>query len=154
MSTGHAGDSAIDAELLRDNTAGGQRHAATVRASRPSVEAKAEVWQEVVVTDSLPNALQTATIAGFADPEHPDLLRPYIDHYFAAIGKVWSDRTTEMATNIVIGLFPALFVEQELVDRTDAYLAAEKPVPALARLLAEGRDGVQRAMRCQVKDAS
>jgi len=154
VSTGHAGDSAIDAELLRDNTAGGQRHAATVRASRPSVEAKAEVWQEVVVTDSLPNALQTATIAGFADPEHPDLLRPYIDHYFAAIGKVWSDRTTEMATNIVIGLFPALFVEQELVDRTDAYLAAEKPVPALARLLAEGRDGVQRAMRCQAKDAS
>jgi len=154
VSTGQAGDSAIDAELLRDNTAGGQRHAATVRASRPSAEAKAEAWQQVVVTDSLPNALQTSTIAGFADPDHPDLLRPYIDRYFAAIGEVWSDRTTEMATNIVIGLFPALFVEQELVDRTDAYLAAEKPVPALARLLAEGRDGVQRAMRCQAKDAS
>ncbi len=150
---GRAGDGEIDAELLRDNTAGGQRHAATVRASRPTAEAKAEVWQQVVEADSLANALQTATISGFADPDHLELLRPYVDHYFEAIGAVWSSRTTEMATNIVIGLFPALFVEQGLVDRTDAYLAAEKPVPALARLIAEGRDGVQRAMRCQAKDA-
>jgi aminopeptidase N len=59
-----------------------------------------------------------------------------------------------MAANIVVGLFPALFVEPDVVARTDAYLAAQQPPAPLARLLSEGRDGVQRALRCQARDAT
>jgi aminopeptidase N len=153
VATGRLGDDAIDAEMDRDNTASGQRHAATVRASRPTPEAKAEAWASIVESEDLPNALQTATIAGFLDPDHRELLRPYIDKYFAAVGPVWASRSPEMASNIVVGLFPALFVEPEVVARTDAYLADERPVAALARLLVEGRDGIQRALRCQARDA-
>ena len=154
VSAGRLGDDAIEAELDRDSTASGERHAATVRAGRPTAEAKAEAWAAVVDTDDLPNALQTATIAGILDPGNRELLRPYIDRYFASVGPVWASRSPEMASNIVVGLYPALFVEAEVVSKTDAYLADEKPVAALARLLAEGRDGVQRALRCQARDAS
>ncbi len=153
VSTGTLGDDAIAAELERDNTASGQRHAATVRASRPTAAAKAQAWAEAVDSDSLPNALLSATIAGFNEPDHRELLRPYIDRYFDAVHRIWDTRTTEMANTIVIGLFPALFVEQDLVDRTDEYLRTKSPVPGLARLLSEGRDGLQRALRCQQRSA-
>ncbi len=153
VSTGVRADDAIDAELARDNTASGQRHAATARASRPTAAAKDEAWTAVVETDNLPNALQTATIAGFQDPDHRDLLEPFVDRYFASVGPVWDTRTSEMAANIVIGLYPALVVDPGVAAKTDAYLDAEHPPAPLARLLAEGRDGIQRALRCQARDA-
>ena len=59
-----------------------------------------------------------------------------------------------MAANIVIGLYPALIVEPEAAEKTDAYIETEHPPAPLARLLAEGRDGIQRALRCQARDAS
>jgi aminopeptidase N len=148
------GDDAIDAELVRDSTASGQRQAATARASRPTPEAKQQAWAEVVESDSLPNALQTATIAGFQDPDHRELLAPYVDRYLAAVGTVYETRTSEMAANIVIGMYPALIVEESVARRTDEYLEREHPAAPLARLLAEGRDGIQRALRCQARDAS
>ncbi|MFI5100968.1 MAG: aminopeptidase N, partial [Actinomycetes bacterium] len=153
VSTGVRSDDAIDAELARDNTASGQRHAATARASRPTAAAKNEAWAAVVETDNLPNALQTATIAGFQDPDHRDLLEPFVDRYFASVGPVWDTRTSEMAANIVIGLYPALIVDPGVAAKTDAYLDTEHPAAPLARLLAEGRDGIQRALRCQARDA-
>ncbi len=127
VSTGVRADDAIDAELARDNTASGQRHAATARASRPSAAAKDEAWAAVVETDNLPNALQTATIAGFQDPDHRDLLEPFVDRYFASVGTVWDTRTSEMAANIVIGLYPALIVDPGVAAKTDAYLDTEHP---------------------------
>jgi aminopeptidase N len=154
VATGRRGDAAIDAELDRDDTASGRRHAATVRAGRPTAEAKEEAWAAVVDSDDLPNALQTATIAGFLDADHRELLRPYVERYFESVGPVWAARSAEMASNIVVGLYPALFVEPAVVERTEAYLRDVKPVAAVARLLSEGRDGVQRALRCQAKDAT
>ena len=58
----------IDAELERDPSAAGQRHAATARALQPTAEAKAEAWRLAVEDDTLPNAMQEAVIAGFAHP--------------------------------------------------------------------------------------
>jgi aminopeptidase N len=154
VSTGILGDDAIDAELDRDNTASGQRQAATVRASRPTPEAKAEAWAAVVDSDELPNALLTATIGGFQDPDHRELLAPYVERYFSSVGRIWDERTSEMAQNIVVGMYPALFVSRSLVERTDEYLDGARPPAPLARLLAEGRDGVERALRCQARDAA
>jgi aminopeptidase N len=146
---GRAGDAEIEAEIERDATAGGQRHAATVRAARPTLEAKSEAWSQVVEHDELPNALQTATIVGFMEPDQRELLRPFVERYFDSLRQVWETRTSEMASNIVMGLYPALFVEQAVVDRTNAYLDSENPPAVLARMLAEGRSGVERALRAQ-----
>ncbi len=59
-----------------------------------------------------------------------------------------------MAQSIVVGLYPGLLVSQDVVDRTDAYLAARDVPAALRRLLLEGRDGVARALRARARDAA
>ena len=69
-------DDAIAAELDRDPSAAGQRHAATARALAPTAEAKAEAWRRAVEDDSLPNAMQEAIIAGFAHSTQGELLTP------------------------------------------------------------------------------
>ncbi|MDP9393855.1 MAG: aminopeptidase N [Actinomycetota bacterium] len=154
VATGRAGDADIEAELARDNTATGQRHAAAARAARPTPEAKEEAWAAVVERDDLPNALQTATIGGFGQVDQRELLRPFVDRYFDVIADVWAKRTNETAQNIVIGFYPTLLADQAVVDRTDDWLATTtEAVPALRRLVVESRDGVARALRAQARDA-
>ena len=154
VALGAAGDDEIAAELERDSTSAGARHAAAARAARPTAEAKAQAWAALVDSDELPNAVQTATIAGFQQVGQRELLRPYVDRYFAAVERLWADRTTEMAQNLVVGLYPALLPEQSTLERTDDYLRRAQPVPALRRLLIEGRAGVARALRAQRLDAA
>ena len=151
---GVAGDVEIEAEVQRDPTAAGQRHAASAKAARPTAGAKAEAWRLAVEDETLPNAVQAAVISGFWQAEQLEVLRDYVEPYFAAIGHVWATRTAEMAQQVVVGLYPSLLVSPEIVVRTDAYLAAGEVQPALARMLLEARDGVVRALRAQGRDAA
>ncbi|CAA9323478.1 MAG: Membrane alanine aminopeptidase N [uncultured Frankineae bacterium] len=154
VALGVDGDEAIEAELARDRTSAGERHAATARALRPTPEAKAEAWRLAVEDESLPNAVHSAVIAGFAHPEQLHLLEQWVEPYFEAVGRVWESRTAEFAQNVAIGLYPALLVSPRVVERTDAYLASHEVQPALARLLLEGRDGIVRALRARERDAA
>jgi aminopeptidase N len=149
---GRAGEAEIEAELRRDDTAAGRRHALNLRAAQPDAAAKAEAWEAAVHDDTLPNAEQAAIIAGFQQPEHRKLLTPYVDRYFDCIADAWENRTSEMAQQIVIGLYPILLVDQSTLDRTDAYLRTAQPVPPLRRLVTESRDNLARALRAQERD--
>jgi len=151
---GDAGDDVIEAELQRDPTAAGQRHAASARAARPTSEAKAEAWRLAVEDESLPNAVQGAIIAGFWNTEQAPLLEDYVERYFGVIGEVWRSRTSEMAQQVVIGLYPTLLVSPHVVERTDLYLQGPDVPSSLRRLLLESRDGVVRALRARSRDAS
>jgi aminopeptidase N len=151
---GAAGDAEIDAELKRDATAAGERHAALVRAARPTAAAKAEAWAALVEFDTLPNALQRATVVGFQQPDHRQLLEPYVEKYFAAVQSVWASRTPEMAQELIVGLFPALHVSQQTVDRADEWLATESAEATLRRMIVEGRDGLARALRARACDGA
>jgi len=152
VALGLSGDDEIEAELARDATAAGQRHAAAARAGRPTMAAKTAAWQLAVEQDDLPNAVQSAIIGGFVQPEQQDLLRAFVEPYFDVVADVWRDRTGEMAQNVAVGLYPALVVDQAVVDRTDAYLAEQSPPAALRRLLLEGRAGIVRALRARECD--
>ncbi|MGW3011348.1 aminopeptidase N [Streptomyces sp. NPDC001219] len=152
--TGRADEKAIAAELERDKTSAGERHAATARAARPTAEAKAEAWASVVESDKLPNSLQEAVIGGFVQPDQRELLAPYTAKYFAAVKDIWSSRSHEMAQQIVVGHYPALQVSQETLDTTDAWLGSAEPTPALRRLMTESRAGIERALKAQRADAA
>ncbi|MBA2949266.1 aminopeptidase N [Streptomyces himalayensis] len=152
--TGRFGEEEIAAEYERDKTAAGERHAATARAARPTVEAKAEAWASVVESDKLPNAVQEAVIAGFVQTDQRELLAPYTEKYFAAVKDVWESRSYEMAQQIAVGLYPALQVEQATLDATDAWLASAEPNAALRRLVSESRAGIERALKAQAADAA
>ena len=154
VALGIVGDGAIDAELGRDRTSAGERHAATARALRPTAQAKAEAWRLAVEDESVPNAVHAAVVAGFAHPEQLHLLQDWVEPYFDVVGRVWETRTAEFAQNVAIGLYPSLLVTSEVVERTDAYLASREVTPALARLLLEGRDGIARALRARERDAA
>ncbi|MDX2812205.1 aminopeptidase N [Streptomyces sp. PA03-5A] len=152
--TGRADEEAIAAELGRDATAAGERHAATARAARPTAEAKAGAWASVVEAETLTNAVQEAVIAGFHEPDQRELLAPYKQRYFAAVSDVFASRSHEMAQQIIVGLYPALQVSQDTLDATDAWLAAADPAPALRRMVTECRAGVERALKAQAADAA
>jgi aminopeptidase N len=143
----------IDAELERDNTASGRRQAAQARAMRPTREAKEEAWELAVVNTETHNAIQEATLLGFHVPGQREVLRPFVDRYFAVLLEVWNTRSLEFARNIVVRLFPRQIVEQSIVQKADAWLesAADAP-PALRRLVIEGRADVVRALAAQERD--
>ncbi|MBK6762867.1 MAG: aminopeptidase N [Micrococcales bacterium] len=152
---GKAGSDAIDAEVARDDTAAGRLNAATCRAAIPTAEAKATAWDACLHDTSLPNHMLAATIAGIAVPDHRELMRPHVDAYFAALPELWRDRTHEIAQEITLGLYPHALVETATVERTDAVLQGAVDIPRGARrLLAEGRDGVLRSLRCQKRDGA
>ena len=94
-----------------------------------------------------------ATVAGLAQPDHRELMRPFVDRYFAAVEDVWATRTNETAQTIVVGLYPSALTEQGTVDRTNAFLQERQLSPALRRLLIEGRDAVARALTARERDA-
>ena len=68
VAAGRADDAAIETEFAADSTATGKRHRALVCAARPSAEAKAEAWDQMVTNDDPPNALLEATPGGFSRP--------------------------------------------------------------------------------------
>ncbi|MDT0306438.1 aminopeptidase N [Streptomyces sp. DSM 44917] len=152
--TGRADEPEIAAELARDATSAGERHAASARAARPTPEAKAEAWAAVVEGDKLPNAVQEAVIGGFVQTEQRELLAPYAEKYFAALKGVWESRSHEMAQQIAVGLYPSLQTEQATLAATDAWLAGAAPSDALRRLVTEARAGVERALNAQAADAA
>ncbi|MEU7029447.1 aminopeptidase N [Streptomyces sp. NPDC046275] len=152
--TGRFDEAEIAAELERDRTAAGERHAATARAARPTEAAKAEAWASVVEADTLANAVQEAVIGGFVQADQRELLAPYTEKYFASIKGVSETRSHEMVQQIVVGLYPTLQVSQATLDATDAWIEANDPAPALRRLVTECRAGVERALKAQAADAA
>ncbi|MFJ7065604.1 aminopeptidase N [Streptomyces sp. NPDC101115] len=152
--TGRFDEPEIAAELERDKTAAGERHAATARAARPTEAAKAEAWASVVESDKLANAVQEAVIGGFVQSDQRELIAPYTEKYFASIKGISETRSHEIVQQIVVGLYPTLQVSQETLDATDAWITANAPAPALRRLVTECRAGVERALKAQAADAS
>ncbi|WP_055565823.1 aminopeptidase N [Streptomyces atriruber] len=150
--TGRLDEAGIAAELERDRTAAGERHAASARAARPTAEAKAEAWASVVESDSLPNAIQEAVIGGFVQTDQRELLAPYAEKFFASVKEAWDSRSHEMAQQIAVGLYPSLQISQGTLDATDAWLGSADPSAALRRLVTESRAGVERALRARSAD--
>jgi len=145
--TGRAGDAQIDAELERDATDAGRRHAAACRAAIPDAEHKDAAWRLLAESEELGHEGVMAVAASFGQAEHAALLVPYAQAYFRVLPDVWSTRGDHIKRVLADGLFPYSAASPELVQRVDAFLAAEKRDPALLRILIERRDTVERALR-------
>jgi aminopeptidase N len=152
VSRGAAGPAEIDAELARDATDAGARHAAACRAAIPDPAAKREAWAQITA-GGLPNATFRATLDGFTDPDADELLEPYVSRYFDVVGDIWRDWSSDMAQYFVENAYPSWKITPEAIGLADDYLERSGPPPALRRLLAEGRDDVARALRCRERDA-
>ncbi|MGN9845330.1 aminopeptidase N [Nonomuraea sp. H19] len=153
VSGGRLGAADIDAELELDPTATGERSAALCRAAVPEAEAKSAAWDRIV-GGKLANHIARATIQGFQDPHHPELLAPYREKYFAEVGRIYREWTFDQASSFAVGCFPSLLVEPETMQAANDYMVTEQPPQALRRMILEGADGVRRALNNREKDAA
>ena len=151
VSRGAASTAKIDAEVERDRTDAGERHAATCRASIPEPEAKAAAWTELL-SGALPNARFRATLAGFQDLDQDELLAPYAARFFDVVGDVWRDFSSDMAQRFAELAYPISVISQQALDAADEHITRTDPPAPLRRLLTEGRDDVARALRCRERD--
>ena len=144
----------IDAEVTRDPTAAGNRHAAAASAARPQPEVKHRAWREAIEDDTLPNSTTRAIVTGFAQPGQGTVLAPYAKQYFEAIAGVWERRSSEVAQTVVVGLYPSWDVSTAGLEAADWFLGGLHVPPALRRLVLEGRASVERALKARAFDAS
>jgi aminopeptidase N len=143
----------IDAELQRDPTAAGKRHAAAASAARPRADVKHAAWREVIEDDTLPNITARAIIGGFVQPGQTQVLAPYTKQYFDTVGQVWDRRSSEVAQTVVVGLYPSWDISPEGLAAADWFLGGLHVPPPLRRLVVEGRAGVERALKARAFDA-
>ncbi len=144
---GRAGDAEIDAELARDATDAGRRHAAACRAAIGDAEHKAAAWRLLTGPDTLGLEDALAIARAFNTPEHADQLRAYTERYFQDLPQIWARRDGMVRTILGQFLFPYTAASPELLQRVDDFLAQPGLEPALARVVAEGRDVAAKALR-------
>ncbi|HEY4991270.1 MAG TPA: aminopeptidase N, partial [Nakamurella sp.] len=154
---GTAGTAEIDSAAEADSTASGERSATQVRALVPTVENKVAVWERLIGDDGIANALQSnalqsAAIGGFSHPAQAALLEPFVDRYFADVAGVWQRRSIEVASKVVVGLYPRWAIHPRTVELAVEWDAQDHQ-PALRRLVSEGRAGTERALRARAADA-
>ncbi|MDQ6880364.1 MAG: aminopeptidase N [Candidatus Dormibacteraeota bacterium] len=135
----------IESELKRDPTDQGHRAAASARAARPLPEAKAEAWA-AAIGDDLSLAMKRAIASGFHRTDQEELLSAYVEPYFASLIPIWETKLIDEALDFVRSMYPRTVVRQEVVDRTDAWLAQDLPGP-VRRSLLESQDDTKRALR-------
>jgi aminopeptidase N len=144
----------IDAELAADPSAAGLRYALSAKSLIPTTAAKEQAWTLATEDDELTNAMQEAVIVGFAHSTQGALIAPYRQRYFDTVFDVWQRRSSEIAQNVVIGLFPTWTstIDQTTLDAADAFLRRPEIPAALRRLVGEGRADVARAIEARAVD--
>jgi len=150
---GRAGDPEIDAELKQDATDTGRRHAAGCRAAVPDAAHKAAAWSLLAESDELGTEGIVEVATAFGQPDQVDLLAPYAGRFFAALPGIWVSRPEFQRIILAKALFPYYAASPQLIEQIDAFLAAEDRDPGLARVLIEGRDMVERALRSRALPA-
>jgi aminopeptidase N len=150
----------IATESARDPSDLGHRRAWTARASLPDPARKAAAFAAARdgqdgegVTLSL--ATQRAILAGFWRAEQPDLLAPYAAHgWIDALAQVWAERNANEALALTSALFPTTRPDPTLIAAANRLLDTPWLPSAGRRIVVEGRDDAQRALRAQRADAS
>ena len=150
---GRAGEDDIAARLDEDVTSDGQRSAAHARAAIGTDAAKRAAWDSVWTTPGASNDIVRATFAGFWKTNDDSLVAPFAQTYFAELRQVWDTRSYHIAEYLVEGFFPASIADDEIVAQARQWLAENQDASAaLLRLIAEGIDDAERALRVQQAD--
>ena len=143
----------IDAELARDNTADGNRHAAEARAMIPAMNSKAETWK-VLTTAELSNHIQRHMLIGFNCPVQQELYEPYVDQYFIQVRRMWEENTYEIGKQFAELAFPRFASSEENLAKAEKWIVDNQDASdGVMRCVKEGRDAMKRALKVQKADA-
>ena len=144
---------ALAAELLKDNTLTGQLSHATALAALPTSQAKSQTWKSIT-TEDLSTSQREAKIAGFMRALHRPLLSAYVDPYFDLLLETWGKKSYEVASKFVMGMYPTYITTQDTLEKTTTWLntTGKDGQAGLRRLVAEGKDALERALKVQGRD--
>jgi aminopeptidase N len=152
---GQMAEPEIASELERDNTANGQKFAASARAAIATAEAKAATWHTLTMTEDYSNTLVNAASLAFGRVLNLALLEPFADQYLQNAERLWDERSYHIAAYLLNNLYPIQLASQQLADKTrkliDSPSIAAKP--ALRRILVENLDALERGLRAQQVDS-
>jgi len=112
------------------------------------------VWAALMEDKALPLATMRAVMGGFSRFDQRRLLEPYGARYFRALNAIWKERDIEVALAFGRMMFPTVLVGEETVMATDEYLGGDQVPGPIRRILVEGKDNMQRAMRGRALDAA
>jgi len=149
VAMGRAGQEQIGAELERDNTNTGGRHAAACRAAIPDADHKAQAWRLLTAPDEFGMEDTVEVGVAFNQVEHAALLAPYADAFFDQFPAVWASRDGMIRIILGLVLFPYSAASPELLERADAFLAEHGQDVAMCRAVIEGRDVADKALRAR-----
>ena len=145
----------IDSQLQQDNTANGQKAHAAAIAAIPEPKAKAKMFEKLVETDELSNALVNSASLAFGRVLDTSILEPFVDQYFSKVFSIWENKSYHMAEYLLVNLYPLALANQALATQTEQFLKnpALDAKPALKRLIVENLASVHRALNAQETDS-
>ena len=148
-------EAGIDAELQKRDTTENREYAYQARAARSTAEAKDWAFEQALRNLDLTNMQMGAVVAGFASTAKGDLVKPYVERYFAEVEWIWKNRTFHMAEALIEGLYPVYAPVEELVERGEKWLEEHKDADqALRRMVLGGLDSSRRTLKVQRYNAS
>ena len=147
------GAAEVEAELQRDNTADGNRHAAEARAMIATATSKADTWKALTTTE-LSNHIQRHMLIGINRPIQQDLYAPYVDQYFALVRKIWDENSYEIGKQFADLAFPRFAPTDANFAKAEKWIADNADASdGVMRCVKEGRDAMKRALNAQKADA-
>jgi len=136
----------LEAQRKADPTASGITHHLQASSSMPHQDLKAEVFERLLSDTTLSNDHIDALVAGFAVDAHRELTASFTPRYLREIQGLWAGRGQEIATRLVVGLFPACGDEVD-AQAVEDWLATHPDAPtALRRLVLKSLDDLRRAL--------
>ena len=144
----------IDAELEADNTANGQKAHAGALAALPENSSKQAMFNRLVDTDQMSNALVNSASLAFGRVLDGSILEPFVDQYFDKVLTIWDSKSYHMAEYLLVNLYPLALANKDLAEKTKNFLNNKElsTKPALRRIIVENLAGVERALKAQQAD--
>ena len=139
----------LQAQRKADPTASGITHHLQASISMPHQDLKAEIFDRLLTDTALSNDHIDALVAGFAVDAHRELTESFTPRYLQELQGLWFGRGQEIATWLVVGLFPVCGDEAD-VQAVEGWLATHPEAPsALRRLVLKSLDDLRRALTAQ-----
>ena len=140
----------LEAQRKADLTASGITHYLQASSSMPRQDIKDEVFDRLLNDKALSNDHVDALVAGFAVDAHRELTAAFTPRYLQELTGLWSGRGQEIATRLVVGLFPACGDEVD-AQAVEGWLATQPEAPsALRRLILKSLDDLRRALTARL----
>lgn len=139
----------LEAQRRADPSASGRVSALQAGFAAPSAEAKQEILTRLLQDRALSNDEVGALISAYSTTAHRGLTAPLTGRYLDSLERIWSERRQEIATRIVLGLFP-LAGDGDDLSQVESWLVHHAGAPAaLRRLVLKSEDDLARSLRAR-----